>query len=83
MFKITSQEKKFILKHRTVGKEKISIFKNKEDGIEAHIRPTLNNGIMKYYVSLKDTDENAFIGVSKIFNNEKDAIKYAKLLVKK
>jgi hypothetical protein len=65
-------------------KKPISVFKNKEYGIEAHVYAVWGRENMEGYgVKLKDTDANKFLDITKIFPNEKDANDYAKYLVKK
>ena len=62
----------------------ISVYKNKEYGIEAHVYAVWGKENMEGYgVKLKDTDANKFLDITKIFPNEKDANDYAKYLVKK
>lgn len=62
----------------------ISVYVNKEYGIESHVFAVWGKENMEGYgVKLKDTDANKFIEITKIFPNEKDANDYAKLLVKK
>jgi len=66
------------------NKKPISVFKNKEYGIESHVYAVWGKENMEGYgVKLKDTDANKFLDITKIFPNEKDANDYAKHLVKK
>jgi hypothetical protein len=65
-------------------KKPISVFKNKEYGIESHVYAVWGKENMEGYgVKLKDMDANKFLDITKIFPNEKDANDYAKYLVKK
>ena len=60
----------------------ISVFENKDMGIEAHVSGIFGEyNMVAYSVSLKDTDANQFLDTIKLFQNESDANHYAKYII--